>query len=343
MRVLLIAPRFAPDDLGAAGHQAALLYSQARLVDDVALVCGYRRSRGLVPPEALGVDLCGRGPVSARMAIRRASRRRARTHHPDVVLTLDPSAPRCGRPAVALLPHLTADDRLPSRIARARLSAFRRVLVPSDPVARLLIEGGLPEATVRVAPPGIDAAAASERAIGDVIRLVCVGGIAPHKGQHLAIDAVARLSPVEKARVHLDLVGRVDDPVYVEQLKVQAWNQPVSFHLDVADTTPFFRNADLVVYPSLVEPAFPYGAVQGAAAGVPVAYSDRPGIRAALGNAGTPVAPGDADAWRAAVRRFIDGPAPIIAAARELRATVAARWTPAVAWTAVRRQLQDVL
>ncbi|MFK7928745.1 MAG: glycosyltransferase [Myxococcota bacterium] len=343
MRVLMITDTLAPDGLDATAHQARRLYEQGRLVGDVHLVAGYRRSRGYLPAEALGVDLCGASDLSSRWAMRRAAQRRARQLKPDVVLTTRPSLPRCKRPAVLYLASPSIDPRLPGLPRLARLSAFRRVLLPSDAAARSFEALGVSPELIRVVPPAIPSPSLRDSGSSPTLSLLCLGGLAPHRGQHLAIDAIARLSPVEKARVHLHIVGRAADPVYVEHLKVQAYEQPISLHIDEADSGRFIAQADLMLAPSLVDVACPYPALEAVVAGVPLAYADRPTATAMVGDLGHRVVSGDANAWRDVVRAFIDQPAAFWRTAEAGVEQARAQWSASVSWTAVHRQLQDIL
>jgi len=222
---------------------------------------------------------------------------------------------------------------LRDRARLARLASFDGVVATSERLAASLVEAGLDPARLHVLPPALDA----ERfrgvpPAGDTLQLAVVGRIAPERGIHVAIDAVARLSPVEKARVHLRVVGRITDPVYAEQLRMQAHRQPVSFHPDVDHVGPFYRQAHLILYPTLVEEPVPFGALEGLAGGIPVVWSDRPEIREAVLGHGIPVPPGDVPALRAVLRAALDDLAPLHQAARAACAALRAVRGREVLW-----------
>lgn len=324
VRILLVTRQLAPDALNAHAVVAADLYADAVRHADVRLVSGWVEDRSRIPSEALGVDLCGRRDPGAGLALRRAAARTAKTFNPDVVVTTELSVSRRRRPSVAWI--WSAPDRgLGGRTRLARLGTFDRVVVPGSPVRADLVEAGLDEERITVIPPGVDDLRLARRpGPRDRLRVIAVGRIAPERGQHVAIDAIARLSPVGKARVQLDIVGRVADPVYLEQLRVQAWQQPVRFHLDVPDVAPFYRDADLALYPTLVDEAVPFGAIEALAAGVPLLCSDRPEIRTATGGFATSVEASETGDWRDHVRRWLDDPTPFEALAAQGRAHVRA-------------------
>lgn len=342
MRILFITRRFAPDTRGAVASTAARVYRDARVDHQVEAVIGYVRDRALIPDAALGVDLCGRRGFAASLALRRAASRVAKRQAPDVIVTTELDAPRTRRPAVAILVRAPEPGTAGARLAALRARVFARVVVPAAQVAEAFRHLGVPDDLLVVVPPAIDGdvlRVGEPRAESAVLRIACVGRIAPDKGQHLAIDAVARLPPADKARCHLDVVGTVGDPVYLEQLRVQASRQPISFHIDVEDTVPYHRGADLVLAPRLLNPTFPFAAAEASTAGTPVAWADHPDTRELLGDHGMPVPPGDVEALRDAVQRMLGSPEPIRQDATRARLRVLERCGRDAVW----RRLEQVL
>ena len=343
MRILFITRRLAPDTRGAVASLAAQVYRDARLHHDVEAVVGYVRDRALIPSQALGVALCGRRGFPASVALRRAAARVAKRHAPDVIITTELDAPRTRRPAVAVLVRAPEVGTAGARLAALRARVFARIVVPAPQVARAFFDLGLPEDRVVVVPPGIDGdrLRPDPRTPGPDLRVACIGRIAPDKGQHLAIDAVARLAADDKAKVHLDIVGTVGDPVYLEQLRVQAWRQPVTFQLDVEDTVPHYRAADLVLAPRLLNPTFPFAAAEAVTAGATVAWADHPDTRELLGEHGIPVPPGDVRALRGAILRMLTAPEPLRADATAARLRVLERCGRDVVWQRLERVLTE--
>ncbi len=142
-----------------------------------------------------------------------------------------------------------------------------------------------------------------------MIRIAYPGRILPAKGQHHAIDAVSRLPRRQKARVHLSIAGAVVDPVYLEQLRVQAFNQPVEIVPDPPQLAPVYQGADIVVFPTELEEGFGFTAVEAMACGRPVVWFDQPAIREATGGIGVAVPRGDVLALRSALEALLDDPA----------------------------------
>ena len=149
-----------------------------------------------------------------------------------------------------------------------------------------------------------------DRPAGDeTIHFVYPSRILPPKGQHFAIDAIARLNRKHKRRARLTIVGAVNDPVYLDQLRIQAYNQPVDFALDVPDMHPYYQRADVVLYPTVMIEGFGFTAVEGMACGKPVIWFDQPAVREATAGLGVPVRKGDVEALRSAIERLMDSPA----------------------------------
>jgi glycosyltransferase involved in cell wall biosynthesis len=100
----------------------------------------------------------------------------------------------------------------------------------------------------------------------------------------------------------------VVDGIFRDQLKVQAFEQPVHFATDVERIADYYRAADVILFPSLLEEGFGYTAVEAMACGKPVIYFDQPAIREATGGIGVAVPQGDVDGMRNAMRSLMDDP-----------------------------------
>jgi glycosyltransferase involved in cell wall biosynthesis len=167
----------------------------------------------------------------------------------------------------------------------------------------------LPPGSVHVAVPGADRA---PRAPGtpDGSALLCVAALAPHKGQHVLLRALAGLAD---RPWRLTCAGSLDrDPGFVSRLRRQAdadgnaervtFTGPLSGGaLDRA-----YAAADVLVHPSLGEM---YGLVitEALARGLPVIASEVGGVPEALGcgAAGLLVPPDDPAALAAGLRVWL--------------------------------------
>ncbi|MFT7518237.1 MAG: glycosyltransferase involved in cell wall biosynthesis [Kiritimatiellia bacterium] len=352
VKLLFVTRRLAPDTRSIPAVVFANLYADARINHDVRMVAGYVRGRRFVPQEALGVDLCGRGDLSARATMRRAVRREARRFRPDVVLVNDLSAPISGRPTVCLLHDLSFDaptptlrSRLLGQVAAVRGASFDRIVVPSKALATRLDSLGVDARRVLQIAHGVDTERFAPQPIDPdqtITRLLCPGRILPGSGQHIAIDAVARLTSAEKARVQLRVVGPAIDPVYYEQLKVQAWRQPVSFQSNPGDMADAYRDTDMVIYPTLMHEGFADPVTRAMACELPVVWSEQPSLREAMGTFGSPVPPGDVLALREHIRRHLADPLASRATQRGARDAAMRRFDRKKTWRHLERELAKV-
>jgi glycosyltransferase involved in cell wall biosynthesis len=244
------------------------------------------------------------------------------------------------------LPHGEAARRS----ERAVLGAVAGVVVTSDWTRRQVVAQFLiPPDRVHVARPGVDRVGAplsSAEARGD--RLLCVGAVAPHKGQDLLIEALGTLSKEDWQCV---IVGSLDrDPRFVERLRDRAGG------LGIGDRVQFtgvltgealdcaYTAADVLVVPSRSET---YGMVvtEALAHGIPVIGAEVGGLPEALGSTagglrpGRLVTPNDPVALSAAIAEWLRDEAH----RRGLRAAALRRRSTLSGWDQTVRDLQIAL
>lgn len=322
MKILMVARRFPPDVRSGTETVFENLYARARRTHEVRLVVGYRHDRKGVPPEAVAVDLRGASTAQAWRRLWWAAFREGRRFSPDVVLANSIEVPTLGAPAACIVHDLNFGVASRSAGVRAREVFYRlkstrlgAVVTVSGASRDRLIEVGVAPDRIHVVHNGVDLDTFREvprRVLPDepegFVRFAHPSRILPGKGQHLAIDAIARLPKRHKRRADLTVVGAVDDAVFFDQLKVQAWGQPVSLAGDVPEIAPYYQDADVVVFPTLMQEGFGFTAIEAMACGRPVIWSDQPAIREATGGIGLPVPEGDVEAIRAAMMTLMDDP-----------------------------------
>lgn len=327
MRILMASRRFPPDAFSGTDTVFQALYEQARTKHEVRLVAGWQGGRERIPTEAVGVRLSGLGIGKQWVAMAKAIRSEVKRWRPDVVLSNNIEVPPTGTPTVCVVHDLDFGEpggrpvgrRFEGWMSRARRTAYgvrsrglARVVAVSETARMALMDAGVPHDRITVVRNGVDTSRFSPR-IGQheddgITRFVHPARILPGKGQHLAIDAVARLPRLHKRRAELHVVGAVTDRVYLDQVRVQAYNQNVQFHLDVPDMVPHVQDADVILCPSVMAEGFGLTAVEAMACGVPVIWADQPGMREATGGIGVPVPVGDVEALRGAMTELMDSP-----------------------------------
>jgi glycosyltransferase involved in cell wall biosynthesis len=294
----------------SATHPVSRFAAAAAERVPTTLVAAYEGDRADVPGDALAVDVAAGPWISLARAVRQARRRRGG----DVVVTdlLDVSFN---------LPTVVAVDRavggrtggfrtwLHDRTVLQRLRAADRVVAPSLHGASRLLPVGLAADRVRVIPHAIPSADGPAVGSDDGrVRILCWAPLEAARAAHVAIDAIARLPRDEKRRVHLDVVGPANDPVYVDQLRVQAWEQPVEVHPG-ASAERFLAAADLLLAPTLRDEHSADEVVAAMGRDVCVVWTEHPALRELTGGHGFAVEP-TAEALRDRVRAMLRDPAP---------------------------------
>ncbi len=346
MKLLMIARRFPPDVRSGTETVFENLYLQAKKRNDVRLVVGYRRSRDLVPPEAIAVDLTEGKRFRGYAALWWTARRETTRWKPDAVLSNSIEAPVAGVPVACIVHDLNfgrpeGDNGLGIRGRRAyyrfKARGLARIITVSEASRRNLLVAGLPADRTVAIRNGVDLSAFVPPVLEDTgdhrFVLAYPSRILKGKGQHLAIDAVARLPSEIKQRVLLRIVGTVADEHYLEQLRAQAEGQPVEIHTDVPAIVPWYQRCDAVLFPTMMTEGFGFTAVEGMACGRPVIWSDQPPVREATGGIGLPFRQGDVAALRDAIVKLLDDPALAERLGREGRAFVAGHYDWASVWS----------
>lgn len=144
------------------------------------------------------------------------------------------------------------------------------------------------------------------------LRILLVGRVSPRKGTDVAVEAMTLLRR-GGTRANLDILGSVF-PGYewfeervLELIDTGLLRDSVrlnGFHSDVWEG---YRNADIAIVPSLVEP-FGNTSVEAQLAGVPVIVSDAQGLPETVDNGrfGTVVPAGDPAALAAAIESLVE-------------------------------------
>ncbi|MCC6165811.1 MAG: glycosyltransferase [Caldilineaceae bacterium] len=170
---------------------------------------------------------------------------------------------------------------------------------------------GAPVERLRVLPFGVDRPADfgnKPRTPGLPLRLVYIGSLFRLKGVHVALEAIAGMEDALELWVAGDPPA---DPAYAERLATLAGaNVHWMGRLNRAEVWRLLENADVMLAPSLSYETYCYSVHEALAAGVPVIASNLGVLAEAVQNGvnGLLAQPGDASAWRMAIRRVIDDP-----------------------------------
>ncbi|HSK54075.1 MAG TPA: glycosyltransferase family 4 protein [Jiangellales bacterium] len=259
-------------------------------------------------------------------------------------------APHAERLRLVSLVHLPLADETgldPAEAARLReserraLAACRAVVVTGSLTVTRVQELGVPAARVHLVEPGTDPAPPAPGRL-DGGSLLCLAAIVPRKGQLDLVDALAGLA---HRPWQCRLVGPVDrNPPYAEAVREAVRRHglrervEVCGVLDDSELDETWAATDLLVLPSYWET---YGMVlaEALARGVPVVTTTGSEAERTAAGAGLLVPPGDSDALRAALERWLSEPT--LRAELAARAREAGRALPT--WDTAARRMAAVL
>jgi len=222
-------------------------------------------------------------------------------------------------------------DKTPAQIALQR-QAYRcahAVVANSRAAAQQLEHEGIPKRRIHVVSNGIDAGRFAPRsAARPVTTVLTVANLRKEKAHEVLLAAAARLAP---RHPQLKFLIAGDGPRYAE-LRALAQRldleHQVRFLGHTEDVPSLLAQADLFVLPSRSE-AFPNGAIEAMAAGLPVIASRVGGLLDLVedGRTGLLVPPDDAPALAAAIESMVLSPARGAAIGAAAREEVAQRYS----------------
>lgn len=196
-----------------------------------------------------------------------------------------------------------------------------RVIVPSRATADAFVAAGGRADLVRVVANGV-ASPAAEPALAAPFeppaspRIGVFSRLAPWKGQHVVIDALAELPGVGAVIAGAPLFG---EDAYAERLSRMVADRGladrVRFLGQRSDVAALMRRVDVVVHPSVDPEPFGLTLIEAMIARTPVIATDAGAAADILdgGRCGVLVPPGDAGALAAAIRTTLARPADLAA------------------------------
>jgi glycosyltransferase involved in cell wall biosynthesis len=333
-RLLVYSRRFPPDAVGGAETVIAALVAQAqREVEEVRLVAGFQRARGLLPLDCAAIDLRGSDAGIGAWLRRRlvASTRlgeEIRRFRPDVVLSNAVELPRLDVPSVVIA-HDFAFGRAADAPREPR-DLLRRAgwwwtgrratlaVAVSEVTRAALADLGWPADRIRVVRGGVDLARFSPagQSADDAawvglppgLRVAVIGRLVPEKGVE---DAIAGLAGALAGGLTASMViaGSVVEPAFVDRLRAAARGLPVRFLLDPDQVAPVYRAADVALFPTRVREGLGLAAIEAMACGLPVVHADDPAVVEATDGLGVVVPRRAPAAISAALRRLAGGDA----------------------------------
>jgi glycosyltransferase involved in cell wall biosynthesis len=196
------------------------------------------------------------------------------------------------------------------RVQRLAYRFATRIVANSPAAAAILRTEGVPSSRVSMIPNGVDAAAYPDRAERrDVRRVVTVANLRPEKNHETLISAAAQLA-ASCPNLRYQIVGDGSRRNALEKLaRTHGVDHIVEFLGHREDVPALLAAADVFVLPSRSE-AFPNGAIEAMAAGLPVVACAVGGLLDLVetGRTGILVPPSDPEPLAAAIRSLHDNP-----------------------------------
>jgi glycosyltransferase involved in cell wall biosynthesis len=354
-RSLLILLRSLPRDVHAAvaAPRGALLDAVRELrvpAGEIRGTAGSLRLHPLHTPQALAEMT-----VAAQQVRRAARAHRAEVVHANSIRAGIVAAIARPAPAPAVVHVRDVLPAGPATSATLRLiAATASVVVANSRYTASSVRAAAPRARlevihnpvdlVRFDPARIDRVQARARLGAAGERRVLLGVVAqlsPWKGQDTAIEALALLL-AEGVDAHLLLIGsakfvaratRFDNQAYVADLRrriaAAGLEDRVSWLGERDDVPELVRALDVLLLPSREEP-FGRALIEAMALEVPVLATSVGGPPEIVqdGREGYLLAPGDAPAWAAAIRRIVEDPQRAAAMGQAGRERVRRDFTP---------------
>lgn len=220
---------------------------------------------------------------------------------------------RTGQPAAWLIaPAILGSLAWRGQLLRQILNQASQIIAPSNFVQEWYTAHGITANKMRVLGSGIEAPPANfssqPRTDARPLRLLYLGGIAPLKGVHILLQALAQVM----GKVELWIAGNITvDPSYTTHLQQLA--TPQTLFLGPLNRTQIWdtlARVDAVLVPSLSYETYCFVAREAFAAGVPVLAANIGALSEVVTNNinGLLLPPGDVVAWQAALQRCVDQP-----------------------------------
>jgi glycosyltransferase involved in cell wall biosynthesis len=262
-----------------------------------------------------------------------------RREHIAVVQTCDLYANIFGLPGAALAgvpvrigSRRELDSNTSDRQSRLQRVAYRfatKVVANSPAALEILEREGVAASSVAVIPDGVDPGAFPERTASASIRTIITVANLRREKSHETLLAAAAVLLRTYPHLRFQIVGDGPRRAELEELsQARGLAGRVEFLGHREDVPSLLAAADAFVLPSRSE-AFPTGAIEAMAAGLPVVASGVGGIRDVIadGRTGVLVPPGDPEALALAVASLIDNPAEAAALGRAARREVQQRYS----------------
>ncbi len=173
-----------------------------------------------------------------------------------------------------------------------------KIIAISQFIADELLENGFPEGQVQVIYNGLPSKFLKQVSVKDsrIQKAVFVGALSPHKGLHIAIEAIGILKK-KGIILPLEIIGKPSNQIYFAELKELVSRlgieQEIIFSGSLKREEVFekLKTVEMLLFPSLWEEPFGLVAAEAMVNGAIVIGSNRGAIHEVVGEAGFTVEP----------------------------------------------------
>jgi glycosyltransferase involved in cell wall biosynthesis len=230
---------------------------------------------------------------------------------------------------------------------------LRHVQCTSLHLCRQLLDAGKPLGSARVVYWGVDPDRYQFQPVHrEPRRLLYAGQVIPHKGLHLALDALAILVATSRGfRGSLSVAGGSIRPDYLESVKQQVSRLGLQDRVQFLGPVPrdrmpaLYRDHDVLLFPSMWDEPFSITVLEAMAAGLAIVASATGGTPEAVrdGENGLLFPRGDAPACARAVARLVADPSLFASIRDNARRTIETRFRFSTTVDLIEEALRDLV
>lgn len=295
MKLAIISRGFLPDII--SGRETAIynLWKIAKQHYEVSLICGWEKAPNLLPEHCYKIDQSSNKKVLNYLKFYLGCRKYLKKIKPDLILTNNLEIPKTSIPTIVIVYDFNFGNAVDSQnnyllkklVISHKLNKVDKIIAISSSTKKKIIELGIHSEKVGTIHVGVDSKKFfPKNSLKQEFTISYPSRIFYGKGQHIAINAIKLLPHEIRNKLRLKITGFVNDNQYFKDIRELAKGLPVDFTTNVPDLAPYYQQADIVIFSTIMEEGFGYTAIEAMSCQKPVIYSDFPAIIESTGNIG---------------------------------------------------------
>lgn len=314
MKLAIISRAFLNDSISGRETVIYHLWKLAKETYDTTLICGWKNNPKLLPRDAYKLNLSGRNKYLNYLRLYVNTKKLLYKIRPDIILSNSIEVPFSDFPSIVIVHDFNFGrvnefkiaDRVKMKLISYKLKRFNKIIAVSNITRNEILKLGISSKKIVTIHSGIDTNifVPEDRISNGRFKIVYPARILYGKGQHIAIEAIRKLSSEVRKNVTLQIVGYVEEWVYFKKIKVMSEGLPIEVITNVEDIVPYYQQADIIIFPTIMSEGFGYTAIEGMSCAKAVIYSDFPVIKEATGGIGISVPKEDPLALARAIEKL---------------------------------------